>query len=79
MKTKKAKPIALRKELKPQAAVVLDYLASRGPISQVVAVHYGIMSLTSRISELKAAGVPIKREFKTDHLGKRYASYSLAH
>lgn len=74
----KIKPITLTKRLKPQAAIVLDYLTTHRDLTNLIASGtLGVTSITSRISELRDAGVPIIRTWHRDHLGKRYAKYRL--
>lgn len=72
-------PIKLTRRIKPQAATVLDYLTTGRDLTGLIAAHtLGVTSVTSRISELRKAGVKIKRTLHQDHLGKRYAKYRLA-
>lgn len=61
---------------------ILRHLRDYGSISSMEAVQeYGIMRLASRISDLKKAGVPIRREMVTgeNRYGEStsYARYSI--
>ena len=61
---------------------ILRHLRDYGSISSMEAVQdYGIMRLASRISDLKKAGIPIRREMVTgkNRYGETasYARYSL--
>jgi hypothetical protein len=62
----------------PQVQTLLTHLQQHGSISQAeAATVYRIRALPRRISDLKEAGWPIKRELKVDPTGQRYARYSL--
>jgi uncharacterized glyoxalase superfamily protein PhnB len=75
---KKLKPIVLTRRIKPQAAEILDYLTTGRTLTGIIAtVTLSVTSVTSRIAELRAAGVKIKTEWDHDHTGKRYAKYTL--
>lgn len=70
--------IKLTRPIKPQAALVLDYLLTGRDLTHMVAtVSLGVVSVSSRISELRAAGVAIEKTVHEDHLGKRYVKYRL--
>lgn len=78
MTRKRIKPIKLTRRIKPQAAEILDYLTTGRTLTHLVAtVTLGVTSVTSRIAELRQAGVKIKTEWDHDHTGKRYAKYYL--
>lgn len=66
--------------LTPQATTVLRHIRRAGSITQREAlVDHSVQSLTRRITELRDAGIPIKRELRHHPLtGQRYARYSLA-
>lgn len=66
----------------PQNEKILRHLRDYGSISSMEAVQeYGIMRLASRISDLKKAGIPIRREIVTgkNRYGETtsYARYSI--
>ncbi len=62
--------------LNPQATIVLDYLKSGRDLTGLIAmVTLGVVSLTSRISELRKAGYDIQSAISKDHNGKRYRKY----
>lgn len=64
---------------KSQVHQVLDHMLMRGTISPVEAHElYRVYRLTSRIHDLKRAGVNINVNIKTDLTGRRYAEYALA-
>lgn len=66
-------------QLTPQALRVLDHLKKVGHITNVEAhMVLKCRSVSRRITELRDAGYPIRREFKKDSQGQRYARYSLA-
>lgn len=60
-----------------QCELILTVMRRDGAISKRVADNYHIENLKGRIYDLRAAGHKIKREWKRDVLGKKYASYSL--
>ena len=65
-----------------QADRVLRHFYERGSLSGAEALtEYGIANLSSRISEMIAAGLPIKKEkvFSTNRYGEKvhYLRYSL--
>jgi N-acetylmuramoyl-L-alanine amidase len=65
--------------LRPQQQLIVDYLtAGRTLTTKVAVVSLGIMSVSSRIAELRKLGFPIREEEATDHFGKRYVKYRLA-
>lgn len=64
--------------LTPQAIMLRDYLLTGKSLTNLIAIgNLGIGSATKRISELRAAGYEIKRTWKKDHHGKRYAEWTL--
>jgi hypothetical protein len=65
--------------LTPQAKIVLDYLKTGRDLTGLIAmVTLGVVSLTSRISELRKAGVNVQTGLSKDHNGKRYRKYWIA-
>ena len=61
-----------------QKEQILNHLAVTGSITDAIArADYGIHSLSSRISELKRAGVKIESELRTTPGGTRYAVYEV--
>lgn len=65
-----------------QTTRILNYMETEGSITQLDALkEFGCMRLASRISELRRAGVPIKRtmEASKNRYGEKvhYARYSL--
>ncbi|KAF1049348.1 helix-turn-helix domain-containing protein [Xylophilus sp.] len=64
--------------LTPQTRKVLAHLETVGSITNVEAhaVH-GIRSVSRRITELRDAGAPIRKEQKRDPIGQRYVRYVL--
>lgn len=66
-------------KLTPQARQVLDMILRTGRITGVQAWNVlKVRSLPRRIADLKAAGHKIISTMKTDHLGQRYAEYTLS-
>ena len=63
-----------------QADMVKEYMEIHGSIDPLRAfTELGILRLGARIWDLKAAGVPIRREIRTNpETGKRWAEYWLA-
>lgn len=62
--------------LTPQAKIVLDYLKSGRDLTGLIAmVTLGVVSLTSRISEIRKAGFEVKTVLSYDHHNKRYRKY----
>lgn len=60
----------------PQSALVLEYLSSGRGLSGLIAhTVLGVTSLTTRISELRKAGIPITGEWYHDHQNKRFMVY----
>lgn len=60
----------------PQAALVLEYLASGRGLSVLIAhTVLGVTSLTTRIAELRKTGLPITGTWHKDHGGKRFMVY----
>lgn len=65
----------------PQQRTLLAHLRERASsgLSQFEALHlYRIASLSRRITDLRQAGVPIRREMKKDPTGRAYARYFLS-
>lgn len=65
-----------------QSERIMQYLRENGSITQIDALReFGCMRLASRISDLKAAGFPIKRTMESakNRYGEAvsYARYSL--
>jgi hypothetical protein len=72
---------ALVADLSPtnQCRDVLNHIIMKGSISQLEADSlYRVKRLTSRIHELKKAGLNIIAEMRKDNTGKRYARYFIA-
>lgn len=66
------------KPLAPQTATILDHLKRVGSISNVEAqALYRARALPKRISEIRRAGYPIRKEWKRDATGQRYVRYHL--
>lgn len=60
----------------PQSALVLEFLASGRGLSGLIAhTVLGVTSLTTRVSELRKAGIPITGEWYHDHQNKRFMVY----
>jgi N-acetylmuramoyl-L-alanine amidase len=63
-------------KLTPQQRLILDYLgAGRTLTTKVAVTSLGIMSVSSRIAELRKMGHPILEREARDHFGKRYLKY----
>lgn len=64
--------------MKPQTRQVLDYLRKKGPITPLQALRkLRCFRLASRVSELREAGIRVKKTMITRN-GKRFAEYRLA-
>ena len=67
--------------MKPQSKTVLQYILRHGSVTQGDAIKFGCFRLASRISDLKADGVPIRssREevIKADGSRTYIARYSM--
>lgn len=64
--------------MKTQTDLILKHLKNHGSITGVeAAAVYKVRSLTSRISEIRAAGHKVVRVFHKDATGQRYAKYYL--
>jgi hypothetical protein len=62
----------------PQMKTLLEHLQKHNNISQAEAsLLYKIRALPRRISDLKEAGINIRRELRVDPTGDRYARYFL--
>lgn len=60
----------------PQAALVIEYLASGRGLSGLIAhTVLGVTSLTTRIAELRKLGLPITGKWHSDHNNKRFMVY----
>lgn len=60
----------------PQSALVLEYLSSGRGLSGLIAhTVLGVTSLTTRVAELRKAGIPITGEWQHDHQNKRFMVY----
>ena len=66
-----------KKSPTPQTQKVLKLLKSGKSVTRLTAMHYGIMNLTARITDLRKAGIPVRCEMKYDMDGNRYGSFSL--
>lgn len=76
---KKLPRITLQSRITPQAALVLDYLTTGRTLTPLIAsTSLGVSSVTSRIAELRKAGVKIKTTHEVDHMKRRYGKYELA-
>lgn len=65
-------------DLNAQATLVLDYLKGGRTLTPMIAmVSLGIGSLTSRVAELRRAGVEINDSWEKDHFKRRYKTYWL--
>lgn len=65
-------------DLKPQARLVYEYLASGRSLTNLIAmVNLGVQNLTTRIAELRKMGLEILGEWKKDHQERRYKSYTM--
>ncbi len=63
-------------QVAPQAALVLEYLASERGLSVLIAhTVLGVTSLTTRIAELRKLGIPITGVWHQDHAHKRFMVY----
>lgn len=63
----------------PQSALVLEYLSSGRGLSGLIAhTVLGVTSLTTRVAELRKAGIPISGEWYHDHQNKRFMVYKYA-
>lgn len=60
-----------------QVQKVLRIMREAGAISRVTAMHYGIMNLTARITDLRQQGYDVICTWKQDADGNRYGSFSL--
>lgn len=65
--------------LTPQNRLLVEYLKSGRSLSTMVAItSLGVFTLSKRIAELRAMGLPIHDTWATDHHGRRYKKYTLA-
>ncbi|MEW6121273.1 MAG: helix-turn-helix domain-containing protein [Pseudomonadota bacterium] len=59
-----------------QGQLVLDYLKSGRALTNLIALtNLGVGSLTSRVAELRKAGVEIQDEWSFDHWQRAYKKY----
>lgn len=65
-------------QLSKQARLVLRSLEAGRSVTRVTAMHYGVMNLTARISELRNAGYEITCTMRRDVAGDRYGEFVLA-
>ncbi len=56
---------------------ILTMLKSGKTITRLIAMHYGIMNLTARISELRNFGYDIRCRMKKDAEGREYGEFYL--
>lgn len=64
------------KGLSPQTKLVLEYLQSGRELTGMIAfMNLGVASLTSRVAELRKAGIPVQDKMSTDHFKRRYKKY----
>lgn len=69
---------ALDRSLPPQTEMILDHLKRVGSISNVEAqALYRARALPKRVSEIRRAGYPIRKEWKRDATGQRHVRYHL--
>ena len=65
-------------DLSTQQQLVVNYLRAGHTLStQIAMVSLGIMSLSSRVAELRALGFNIESEEARDYHGRRYLKYTL--
>ncbi len=66
-------------QMSPQFRKAYNLLVERkGALTRVTAMHYGIMNLTARITELRQAGYRIVCTNKKDGFGNRYGEFTYA-
>jgi uncharacterized protein YehS (DUF1456 family) len=64
--------------MSPQAHIVLNHLREAGSITNVEAnAVLRVRSVSRRITELRVAGIRIRKEMKYDTTGQRYVRYYL--
>jgi hypothetical protein len=62
--------------LSPQTKLVLEYLTSGRELTGMIAMMtLGVVSLTSRVAELRKAGFKIDGKWSEDHFKRRYMKY----
>lgn len=62
----------------PQTTLVLNYLKSGRALTNLIAMtNLGVGSLTSRVAELRKAGVKVNDEWSFDHFERAYKKYTL--
>lgn len=61
-----------------QNAKLLKLMKDGRSVTRLTAMHYGIMNLTARISELRGAGHNVVCTMKTDLNGAEYGEFTLA-
>lgn len=59
----------------PQTQKVYDLLKSGQSLTRLTAMHYGVMNLTARITDLRNAGIKVQCDLKHDLDGNRYGSF----
>ena len=69
--------MSFEKQFSPQADRIYTLLMKGGYITNKKAVDSGIGSLSSRIAELRKAGVDVVGEWAQDSHGRRYRKYQL--
>ncbi|MDO8839664.1 MAG: helix-turn-helix domain-containing protein [Parvibaculum sp.] len=67
-----------REKLTRQARLVLRSLEAGRATTRVTAMHYGVMNLTARISELRNAGYDVVCTIHRDVAGNKYGEFKLA-
>lgn len=60
-----------------QTQKILKMLKDGKTITRLIAMHYGIMNLTARISELRSVGYDVKCRMKKDEQGREYGEFYL--
>lgn len=58
-----------------QRDLLKAYLEQGHKVSNVVALHLGIGSLSSRVAELRSENYPVVSEWREDHMGRRFKVY----
>ena len=58
-----------------QRELLKSYLEQGHKVSNVLALHLGIGSLSSRIAELRSENYPVVSEWREDHMGRRFKVY----
>lgn len=64
--------------LSPQTKLVLEYLQSGRELTGMIAfMNLGVASLTSRVAELRKAGIQVDGTWSSDHFERKYMKYRL--